>query len=415
MSAMTAWRDWRVKVHDVLEVGGDGQPVGRAVNVFLVALIIANGIAFAAETVNSVYERYGPELEAFNTFSVMVFTAEYVLRIWSSVEIPLFNRLPRWRARLRFALTPMMLIDLMAILPWYLYWVLPIDLRALRILRIFRLLKLLRYSPALQTLKRVLINERRALFGGLLLMMVLLLFTSSIVYFLEREAQPDKFGSIPAAAWWALATLTTIGYGDIVPVTPLGKMFGAVVMLIGLGMFALPIAIISAGFSQESARNEFVATWSMVARIPLFSGLSPNEVAEISKLLYTRLVQPGASIVSAGQPGGAMYLIGSGDASVQVAAGRRIELHEGDFFGEMALLERRRHKHDVVADTLCRVFVLDSEALARLSRRHPEIARHIREVAKERERENRAASRRSRDGEQRAKSADRKVGEAEPR
>jgi voltage-gated potassium channel len=245
-------------------------------------------------------------------------------------------------------------------------------------------------------LKRVVINERRALIGGLLLMMVLLLFTSSIIYFIEREAQPNQFGSIPAAAWWALATLTTIGYGDIVPMTPWGKVFGGLVMLIGLGMFALPIAIISAGFSQESARNEFVASWTAVARIPLFSGLKANEIAEISKLLYTRLVQPGAAIVTSGQSGGAMYFIGSGEASVQVPPGRRVELHEGDFFGEMALLEHRRHKHDVIADTACRVFVLDSEALARLSRRHPEIPRHIREVAKERERDNRLATRRGR-------------------
>jgi voltage-gated potassium channel len=395
MSLMTQWRDWRVKVHEVLEVDSD-TPASRSVNAFLIVLILANGVAFAAETVDSLAAKYGPEFEAFNTFSVIVFTIEYVLRLWGAVEIPMFRGLPHWRARLRFALRPMMLIDLMAFLPWYVYSIFPVDLRAFRVVRIFRLLKLLRYSPALETLKRVVINERRALLGGLLLMMVLLLFTSTIIYFLERDAQPTAFGSVPAAAWWALATLTTIGYGDIVPTTPWGKVFGGLVMLIGLGMFALPIAIISAGFSQESARNEFVASWTAVARIPLFSGLKANEIAEISKLLYTRLVQPGAAIVTSGQSGGAMYFIGSGEASVQVPPGRRVELHEGDFFGEMALLEHRRHKHDVIADTSCRVFVLDSEALARLSRRHPEIPRHIREVAKERERDNRVATRRGR-------------------
>ncbi len=401
----------------MLEVGGEAHPVGRVVNIFLVILIILNGVAFAAETVDSLAARYGPEFEAFNFFSVMVFTVEYLLRLWSCVEIPLFQRMPHWQARLKYAMRPMMLIDLFAILPWFVNALVPIpvDLRALRILRIFRLLKLLRYSPALETLRRVIVNERRALLGGLLLMMVLLLFTASIVYFLERDAQPDKFGSIPASAWWALATLTTIGYGDLVPVTPLGKVFGGVVMLIGLGMFALPIAILSAGFSQESARHEFVVTWSMVARVPLFSTLDAAEVAEVTKLLYTRLVQPGGVIVSAGQPGGAMYLIGSGEASVRLAPSKTATLHEGDFFGEMALLERRRHKHDVIADTLCRVYVLDSEALARLSHRHPEIARHIREVAKERERENRAALREERNGRRGSAktAASRKVDETE--
>ena len=361
MSLKSAWRDWRVKVHDILEVGGDANPIGRVVNTFLIILIVANGVAFAAETVPSLYARYGREFEAFNAFSVMVFTIEYVLRVWSSVEIPLLRRLPHWRARLNFALRPMMIIDLLAFLPWYLYPILPFDLRALRLFRLFRLLKLLRYSPALQTLQRVLANEYRALLGALLVMMMLLLFASSIVYFLERDAQPDKFGSIPAAAWWGLATLTTIGYGDIVPVTTWGRIFGGVVMLFGLGMFALPIAILSDGFSQESARHEFVVTWSMVARVPLFSTLDATEVAEVTKLLYTRLFQPGATIVPAGDPGGAMYFIGSGEATVCVVPGHPIKLHEGDFFGEMALLEHRRHKHAVVADTVCRVYVLDSE------------------------------------------------------
>jgi voltage-gated potassium channel len=391
MSLQSVWRSWRAEVHDVLEVGDDN-PIGRVVNIFLIVLIVANGLAFAAETVESVYQRWGPELEAFNTFSVMVFTVEYVLRLWSSVEIPLYRRLPHWRARLNFALRPMMIIDLLAILPWYVYQVVPFDLRALRVLRLFRLfrlLKLLRYSPALLTLKRVIVQEYRALLGALLVMMLLMLFAASVIYFLEREAQPDKFSSIPAAAWWAIATLTTIGYGDVVPITPLGKLFGGIVMLLGLGMFALPIAILSTGFSQESMRHEFVVTWSMVTRVPLFSTLDSAEVAEVTKLLYTRLFQPGALIVAAGAPGGAMYFIGSGDATVQIGPGRCAELHQGDFFGEMALLEHRRHQHDVVAATLCRVYILDSEALAQLGRHHPEIVRHIREVAQKRELENR--------------------------
>jgi len=243
----------------------------------------------------------------------------------------------------------MMIIDVLAILPWYLHQIVPMDLRVLRVLRLFRLLKLARYSPALQTLKRVVVHEYRALLGALVVMMVLLLFASTFIYFLERDAQPDKFGSIPAAAWWALATLTTVGYGDVVPITPLGKMLGGVVMLVGLGMFALPIAILATGFSQESSRHEFVVTWSMVARVPLFSTMDVAEVAEITKLLYTRNVAAGATIVHAGEGGGAMFLIGSGEAVATVGPGRHVTLHEGDFFGEMALLERRRHKHDVVA------------------------------------------------------------------
>ena len=380
----SAWSRWRRKVHDILEVGGDAHPAGYFFNAFIITLIVLNAGAFAAETVDEVAAQYGRALDMFNTFSVVIFTLEYVLRIWSCIDIPMLSRMPRWRARLRFASRPMMLIDLLAILPWYIYQVFPFDLRLLRVFRIFRLLKLVRYSPALQTLGRVLADEYRALLGALLVMVVLLLFTSSVIYFLERDVQPDVFGSIPAATWWALATLTTVGYGDVVPLTPMGKMFGGVAMLLGVCMFALPIAIIAAGFSQESARHQFVATWSMVARVPLFGAMDEAEVAEITKLLYTRTYLPGVPIVRAGDTGSAMYIIASGKAEQIQAPNRTVLLKPGDFFGEMALLQRRRQRHDVIAVTKCSLFVLDTQALARLSRRHPEVMDQIYAAARER-------------------------------
>jgi len=384
MAKETVWRRWRRAIHDILEVGGDGHPAAHVFTAFIVALIVLNAIAFAAETVDDIAAAYRPYFDAFNIFSVAVFTMEYVLRVWSCVEMPMLSRMPPWRARLRFAMRPMMIIDLLAFAPWYVHWFLPLDLRVLRVFRLFRLLKLVRYSPALQTLGRVLADEYRALLGALLIMLVLLLFASTGIYFLEREAQPQAFGSVPAAAWWALSTLTTVGYGDVVPITPFGKVLGGVVMLLGVGMFALPIAIISTGFAQESSRHQFVVTWSMVARVPLFATMDETEIAEITKLLYTRNYMPGVPMVRAGDRGDGMFLIASGEASVEIGRGKQVTLKEGDFFGEMALLEHRRHKHDVVAKTRCRVYVLDSQALARLTRRHPEIMRRIRDVAKAR-------------------------------
>jgi voltage-gated potassium channel len=211
MAEESAWRRWRREVHDILEVGGDAHPAAHVVNAFIVTLIFLNAIAFAAETVDHIDARYGTFLDAFNVFSVMVFSIEYLLRLWSSVEIPMLSRMPRWRARLRFAARPIMIIDLLAVLPWYLQPFFSVDLRALRVLRLFRLLKLVRYSPALQTLGRVIADEYRALLGALLVILILLLLSSTAIYFLERDAQPEKFGSIPAVAWWALATLTTVG------------------------------------------------------------------------------------------------------------------------------------------------------------------------------------------------------------
>jgi voltage-gated potassium channel len=381
MTARTDWRRWRREVNDILEVGGDAHPAGRAVNVFIVLLIFLNAIAFAAETVDHLADRYGPYFDAFNVFSVIVFTVEYVLRVWSAVDIPMLSRLPAWRTRLRFALRPIILIDLFAFLPFYLQWIVPLDLRVLRVLRLFRLLKLVRYSPALQTLGRVIADECRALLGALLVMLVLLLFASTVIYFLEREAQPDKFGSIPAAAWWALSTLTTVGYGDVVPVTPWGKVIGGIVMLLGVCMFALPSPPASA-WNRRATNSSRPGAWS--ARLPHFSNMSEAEIAEITKLRYTRTFAPEVPIVRAGDAGGAMYLIESGEAAVSIGGGKQTILRAGDFFGEMALLERRRHKHDVVAKSRCRVLVLDAQALSRLTRRHPEILMDIRQVAKTR-------------------------------
>ncbi|WP_108680934.1 cyclic nucleotide-gated ion channel [Methyloceanibacter sp. wino2] len=377
------WRHWRRKVHEILELGGDVHPAGYIVNGFIIVLIVANALAFAAQTVEELATRYDAWFRAFNVFSVMVFTIEYALRVWSSVEIPVLSRMPPWRARAIFASRPIMIIDLLAFAPWYLTWLFPADLRFLRLLRVLRLFRLARFSPALQTLFRVCKEESGALLGSLLLMLILLLFASTGIYFLERHAQPEAFGSIPAASWWALATLTTVGYGDVVPVTPLGKMLGGVMMLLSVGMFALPVAIIATGFSRESVRHQFVATWSMVARVPLFEDMSRAELADITKVLDTRSYEPGVPIVRAGDVGENMYILASGEARLLLGKGRTVILKEGDIFGEMALLEHRRHEHDVIATTHCRLYVLDNRALARLSRRHPGMLDRIRRAATE--------------------------------
>jgi voltage-gated potassium channel len=162
-------------------------------------------------------------------------------------------------------------------------------------------------------------------------------------------------------------------------------MLGGVVMVLGVCMFALPVAIIATGFTQETNRHQFVVTWSMVSQVPLFATMDDAEIAEVTKLLYTRTYMPGVPIVRAGDAGGSMFLMASGEAYVEIGSGRRTLLKEGDFFGEMALLEHRRHKHDVIATTRCRLYVLDNQALARLARRHPEIMQRIRKMAEERE------------------------------
>lgn len=373
----------RRRSHDILEHSGTDDTVAICVNSALVILILLNVVAFAAETVPAIGERYQAEFRIFNLISVAIFTVEYVLRIWSSVESPVLSTMPHWRARLVFALRPMQLIDLAAILPFYLSFFFAIDLRILRVLRLFRFLKLARYSPALVSIGRVIVNERRALLGALMVMATLLLFASTGIYLLERHAQPEVFGSIPSAAWWALATLTTVGYGDVVPITPAGKVLGGLIMIFGLGMFALPIAIVASGFAQEANRRDFVVTWSMVARVPIFSELTAAAVTEITALLYACSFKEGAVIMRPDDPATAMYFIATGEVQVDADQGP-VVLGEGEFFGEMALLDRRTHLHAVTARSRCRLMVLEQNDFDLLCTRMPELFRTVRDIARQR-------------------------------
>ncbi len=231
-------RALRRRVYEIMEIGHGEDRASRVFDIFIVTLIMLNVAAFVAETVPSLYAAYGPYFFAFELFSVAVFTVEYLLRLWTAVEMPFLKRLSPVKARLYSATRPSLIIDLLAILPFYLSQFFALDLRVLRTLRLLRFLKLSRYSPAMHSLIRVVINERRALVGAGLLLFAAVLFASTGMYYLENEAQPDKFGSVPDSAWWAIATLTTVGYGDVAPVTPLGRLFGSVVMVTGLCILA---------------------------------------------------------------------------------------------------------------------------------------------------------------------------------
>ena len=152
--------------------------------------------------------------------------------------------------------------------------------------------------------------------AALLIMSSLLIFAAAAVFFVEREAQPEAFGSVPAAMWWALATITTVGYGDSVPVTDLGRIIGSLVMVFGVGMFALPIGIIASGFSKEIRRRDFMVTWGMVARVPLFSGLDAFALSRIANLLKARAVPADTVLFHRGDDPDGMYFIAAGKAEV---------------------------------------------------------------------------------------------------
>lgn len=348
------------RVFEVLEAGSGGDRLSVVVDWLLICLILSNVAAVVAETVQPIGTRYRDAFRVFDVVSVAIFTVEYAARLWVCTEHLSAVGQGRVEARLRYALGPFALIDLLAIAPFYLALFLPmIDLRVLRIFRLLRLLKLARYSPALATLWRVLCDERRALAAALIIMLGLLVVSATAVHYAERGVQPEAFGSIPSAMWWALATLTTVGYGDVVPQTDLGRAIGGLVMIFGLGMFALPIGIIASGFASEIHRRDFVVTWGMVARVPLFAKLDALSVSRITNLLYARVVPPGTVIVRRGDVPKAMFFIAAGEVEIDVAP-TPVRLRDGDFFGEIALLRGVARQATVRAVTRCRLLVLEA-------------------------------------------------------
>jgi voltage-gated potassium channel len=205
---------------------------------------------------------------------LFVFSVEYGLRLWVAVEHPLFRHLPARRARFQYAISAPGIIDLIAVLPFWFAWVLPAELQVLLVFRVIRFLKLGRYSPAIRSLLDALYAERRALIGCFVILVGAALVMATLMYLVEGKAQPDKFGTIPDAMWWAIATLGTIGYGDVVPITPIGRMLATCTIFLGLIMVALPVGIVATAFGNDIHRREFIVTWGMVARVPLFAGLS---------------------------------------------------------------------------------------------------------------------------------------------
>lgn len=238
----------RARAHAVVEADVKG---GERYDVAIISLICLNILAMMLETVQGLNAAYGGFFLAVELFSVAVFSADYLLRLWTCVERPAFRG--AITGRLRYAVTPMALVDLLSVLPFFLPF-LGVDLRfarALRIMRLLRLAKLARYSHALRMVGRVITGKKEELASTFSLVGVLLLVASSLMYFAERDAQPEKFSSIPAAMWWGIVTLTTVGYGDVFPITPHGQLLSAVIALLGIGVVALPTGILGAAFVEE--------------------------------------------------------------------------------------------------------------------------------------------------------------------
>ena len=300
---MTAYR---TKVAALLAGQGAYQKAGGYLDAFLITLIMINVVAIVLESVPELTAQYHHHFLLLEVISVGIFAIEYLLRLWSCVEQTGDKELntSNSRKRIKYLFSPLALIDLMAILPSLLMVFFAFDLRFLRVIRLFRIFKLTRYSRAMQLLLAAFKQEGSSLLAAFFIMSVVLIMASCGIYLLEHDVQPDKFGSIPESMWWAMATLTTVGYGDVVPITPIGRFFGGVITLLSMGMVAIPTGLLASSFAEQlrkrrDAFNEAVLhslhdgaldeqERQHLETLRIELGLSPSEANQAIKLMTSQ-------------------------------------------------------------------------------------------------------------------------------
>jgi voltage-gated potassium channel len=278
--------------------------------------------------------------------------------------------------RRAFALSGHAVIELLAALPVPLALLAGMPATNARLLGVFWTLKLIRMNPAFALLWRVIRNERQPLLSVTMAFIVVVLFAATIAYVVERNVQPDAFGSVPAALWWAVTTITTTGYGDKIPASFLGRLLGGGVMVAGIGLFALWAGILASGFAAELKREEFLQSWDLVVRLPLFRNLGASALAEIARLLKVHTCPADSAIVRQGEPGDSMFFIAEGEAEVRAGAAR-IRLKPGQFFGEAALISGEPRNATVVAVVPTRLLRLDVIEFRGLAARQPDLLQII--------------------------------------
>lgn len=327
-------------------------------------LVIAGITAFLTSTLPGPAARYDRLLTLLCLAVAVAFAILYALRLRAAPN------------RREFALSGHAIIDLLAAVPVPLALILGTPPETARLFGILWALKLIRLNPAFSLLARVLRNERQPLTSVAMAFVVIMLFAATIAFLVERAAQPEAFSSIPAALWWTVVTITTTGYGDKAPVSLAGRILAGGVMVSGIGLFALWAGILASGFSQELRRREFLESWDLVVRLPLFRGLGASALAEIARLLKVQNCSANSAIVRQGQPGDSMFFIAEGEAEVRTPSGR-FRLHAGQFFGEKALITGEPRNATVVAVTPTRLLRLDVIDFRDLAARQPELLQVI--------------------------------------
>lgn len=373
--------DLRDRLYELLEFNHLSYSAGSRFVRLIVSIVIIDVLAMILASVPEFDARFGWLFTGVEIGAVVVFGLEYLARLWSVAGHSPRKKSPT-QDRIEYALSSLGIIDLLAFLPATIAFLVG-SRSTVVLLGVLPFFKLVRYSPAMRSLLAALHAERRTLFGCLVILAGAVLVFASLLYAIERDAQPDKLGTIPQAMWWAIVTLGTVGYGDVVPVTPLGKFVSVFAIVGGLTMIALPVAIISTAFADEVRRRDFVVTWGMLARVPLFSHLSATEIADIMRLLRAQTIESGEILVRRGDVASSMYFITAGEVEIELP-NRRVRLSDGTFFGEIALLHRTKRSGTVTAMRKTRLLALDAQDFHALIERMPTLAAHVHKTAKAR-------------------------------
>ena len=368
----------------------DPTPAARKLRVAHVVVLGIGMLAVILLSIDQLDPGFRLALRETIWFVTLLFLIEYLLRLWVAPETPRYDMDSPTAARLHWALSIPGLINLLAVMPAFMfligYRITGADTAS--VFCILWVLKIGLHAPAFSILFRVVSNERAAIASVLILFAILLMLAATAAHMLERVKQPDLFGSLPNAMWWAVVTLTTTGYGDVVPVTVGGRMVGALLMISGIAVLALMTGVLATGFAQEERRREYLRVWDQVARVPLFASLGVVTLSEIVGKLRTRYYPPRITVVRRGDVGDSMFFITSGEVEVRLPAGGSVRLGEGAFFGEMSLLERLPRSASVATTVPTTLLVLYASDFYEIASHIPSLAEAVEIEARRRREEN---------------------------
>lgn len=354
----------------------------RMVNVLIIIIGICS---VSAETVTVLNHTARIVVNVITQVVSFIFILEYAVRLWVSPEFPHTANLSDLKLRKNWALSWEGIIDLIATFPAIslLSGKLQLGTESSSIFVLLWVIKLSTHAPGVSIIAKVFHTERSTLTAAAALFTIAIFSSATMMYWAERSAQPEAFGSIPSALWWAVVTLTTTGYGDVVPKTFIGSILSGFVMICGICILALLAGILATGFSAELRRREFVRIWDLVIQVPFFANMGAVAISDIVSNLRTRSYPANTLVIRHGEQGDSMYFIVSGDVEVHKGT-HKIRLSEGDFFGEMSLINKKPRSSDVMTKTSCVLLVLNAADFYVLAGKQPNLIKAIEDEAKRR-------------------------------